>query len=55
MWIDKGGDNLKNKLILLRCEEAEREEIKRDAEKHGKTISDYLRYLVAKERKEREK
>ena len=50
-----GGDNLKDDLILIRYEKEEKQQIKRDAEEHGKTISDYIRYLVAKERKEREK
>lgn len=48
-----GGDNLKDDLILIRCEKEEKQQIKRDAEEHGKTISDYIRYLVAKERKEK--
>jgi antitoxin component of RelBE/YafQ-DinJ toxin-antitoxin module len=45
----------KNDLILLRCDKEEKQQTKRDAEEHGKTISDFIRYLVAKERKEREK
>ena len=45
----------KKELILLRCDKEEKQQIKRDAEEHGKTISDFIRYLVAKERKEREK
>lgn len=45
----------KEEFILLRCEKEEKQQIKRDAEEHGKTISDFIRYLVAKERKEREK
>jgi uncharacterized protein (DUF1778 family) len=44
---------LKDELILLRCDKEEKQQIKRDAEEHGKTISDFIRYLVAKERKER--
>ena len=46
---------MKDELILLRCDKEEKQKIKRDAEEHGKTISDFLRYLVAKERKERKK
>ena len=46
---------MKDELILLRCDKEEKQQIKRDAEEHSKTISDYIRYLVAKERKEREK
>ena len=43
---------MKDELILLRCDKEEKQQIKRDAEEHGKTISDFIRYLVAKERKE---
>ena len=46
---------MKDELILLRCDKEEKQQIKRDAEEHGKCISEYIRYLVAKERKEREK
>lgn len=45
---------MKDELILLRCEKEEKQQIKRDAEEHDKCISDYIRYLVAKERKEME-
>ena len=45
----------KEELILLRCDKEEKQQIKRDAEEHGKTISDFIRYLVAKERKEMSK
>lgn len=45
---------MKDELILLRCNKEEKQQIKRDAEKHGKCISEYIRYLVAKEREERE-
>ena len=45
---------MKDDLILMRCDKEEKEQIKRDAEEHGKCISEYIRYLVAKERKERE-
>ena len=43
---------MKDDLILVRCDKEEKQQIKRDAEEHGKTISDFIRYLVAKERKE---
>ena len=33
----------------------ELEQIKRDAHAHNMNVSEYIRYLVAKERKEREK
>ena len=47
---------MKDDLILIRCEKEEKQQIKRDAEEHKeKSISSYIRYLVAKERKEREK
>ena len=46
------GENLKDDLILFRCDKEEKQQIKRDAEEHGKCISGYIRYLVAKERKE---
>ena len=42
---------MKNDLILIRCEKEEKNQIKRDAKEHDKTISEYIRYLVAKERK----
>ena len=41
---------MKDELILLRCDKEEKQQIKRDADEHGKTISDFIRYLVAKER-----
>ena len=34
--------------------QAELDEIKRDAHRHEMNVSEYIRYLVAKERKERE-
>ena len=42
---------MKEDLILFRCDKEEKQQIKRDAEEHGKCISEYIRYLVAKERK----
>ena len=42
---------MKDELILLRCDKEEKQQIKRDAKEHDKTISDFIRYLVAKERK----
>ena len=44
---------MKDDLILFRCDKEEKQQIKRDAEEHGKTISDFIRYLVAKEREEK--
>ena len=40
---------------VFRQTQAEHEELKRDAHRHEMNVSDYIRYLVAKERKEREK
>ena len=44
----------KEEFIMLRCDKEEKQQIKRDAEERGKTISDFIRYLVSKERKEME-
>ena len=41
---------MKDELILLRCDKEEKQQIKRDADEHGKCVSEYIRYLVAKER-----
>ena len=46
---------MKDDLILIRCDKEEKQQIKRDAEEQGKCVSEYIRYLVAKERKDREK
>ena len=43
------------KLIVKFPNDAEYEQLKKDAYKHEMNISSYIRYLVAKERKEREK
>ena len=40
---------------VFRQTKEEFEQLKNDAYEHKMNISDYLRYLVAKERKEREK
>ena len=42
-------------LVVKFKEYAELDEIKRDAHAHNMNVSEYIRYLVAKERKEREK
>lgn len=44
---------MKDNLILVRCDKEEKQQIKRDADEHGKTISDFIRDLIAKERNER--
>lgn len=41
------------KLIVKFPNDAEYEQLKKDAYKHEMNISSYIRYLVAKERKER--
>lgn len=40
-------------LVVKFKEYAELDEIKRDAHAHNMNVSEYIRYLVAKERKER--
>ena len=42
------------KLIVKFPNDAEYEQLKIDAHQHNCNLSDYIRYLVAKERKERE-
>ena len=42
-------------LVVKFKEYAELNEIKRDAHTHNMNVSEYIRYLVAKERKERGK
>ena len=43
------------KLIVKFPNDAEYEQLKIDAHQHNYNLSDYIRYLVAKEREEREK
>ena len=43
------------KQTVFRQTKEEYEELKRDAHAHNMNVSEYIRYLVAKERKEREK
>ena len=44
------------KTLIVQFPTAEEyEQLKKDAYKHEMNISEYIRYLVAKERKEREK
>ena len=40
---------------VFRQTKEEYEELKRDAHEHNMNVSEYIRYLVAKERKERDK
>ena len=41
--------------IMIQTTPNEKEKIKQDAHQHNCNLSEYFRYLVAKERKEREK
>lgn len=45
---------MKPKYIMIQATEQEKDEIKRDAHAHNMNVSEYIRYLVAKERKERD-
>ena len=45
----------KDKWINIRCTEQERQDITEQAKEHNMSVASYIRYLVAKERKEREK
>ena len=44
----------KDKWINIRCTEQERQDITEQAKEHDMSVASYIRYLVAKERKERE-
>ena len=45
----------KDKWINIRCTEQERQDITEQAKERNMSVAEVLRYLVAKERKEREK
>ena len=45
----------KDKWINIRCTEQERQDITEQAKANNMSVAEYIRYLVAKERKEREK
>lgn len=45
----------KDKWIHIRCTEQERQDITEQAKEHNMNVAEYIRYLVAKEREEREK
>ena len=52
----KGGDKMsETRQTVFRQTKEEFEQLKNDAYEHKMNISDYIRYLVSKERKEREK
>ena len=50
-----GGDRMKQETrqTVFRQTKEEYEELKRDAHAHNMNVSEYIRYLVAKERKEK--
>ena len=53
---ENGGKKVtKDKWINIRCTEQERQEITEQAKKNNMSVAQFIRYLVAKERKEREK
>lgn len=45
----------KDKWINIRCTEQERQDITEQAKQYDMSVAQYIRYLVAKERKERGK
>ena len=49
-----GGNIMKGKWINIRCTEQERQDITEQAKANNMNVAQYIRYLVAKERKERE-
>ena len=51
----KGETMTKDKWINIRCTEKERRDITEQAKEHDMSVAQFIRYLVAKERKEREK
>lgn len=50
-----GSDIMKDKWINIRCTEQERQDITEQAKANNMSVAQFIRYLVAKERKEREK
>ena len=50
-----GGGTMKDKWINIRCTEKERQDITEQAKANNMSVAEYIRYLVAKEREEREK
>lgn len=54
--LQKGDDKMtETRQTVFRQTKEEYGELKRDAHAHNMNVSEYIRYLVAKERKEREK
>lgn len=50
----KGETMTKDKWINIRCTEQERKDITEQAKANNMSVAEFFRYLVAKERKERE-
>lgn len=48
-------NEIKDKWINIRCTEQERKDITEQAKEHNMSVAEFFRYLVAKEREEREK
>lgn len=48
-------NEIKDKWINIRCTEQERQDITEQAKANNMSVAEFFRYLVAKERKEREK
>ena len=44
---------MKDKWINIRCTEQERQGITEQAKQHDMSVAEFIRYLVAKERKEK--
>lgn len=45
-------NEIKDKWINIRCTEQERQDITEQAKEHNMSVAQFIRYLVAKERKE---
>ncbi len=52
-WQNSGGDTME--WVNFKVKEGEREHIKKDAHRHEMNISEYIRWLIDKQRKEDEK
>ena len=51
--LKKLANEIKDKWINIRCTEQERQDITEQAKEHNMSVAEFFRYLVAKERKER--
>ena len=45
---------MKNAVVLFRCTKEEKMELRKDAEKHNKKVSAFIRWLIDKQKKEDE-